>query len=54
MRTYTKKEIATLLGVSTVTVENMVRDGRLPNPLPLHKNPKRWNADAIDQIKAAN
>lgn len=54
METYTKKEIAVLLGVSTKTVENMVADHRLPDPLPLRKCPLVWNADAIDQIADAN
>ncbi len=54
MRTYTKKEVAGILGVTTKTVENMVADHRLPDPLPLRKCPLQWNADAIDQVAEAN
>lgn len=54
MRTYTKKEIAAILVISTKTVENMVADHRLPDPLPLRKCPLRWDANAIDQIANAN
>lgn len=54
MRTYTKKEIAAKLKVTTKTIENMVADHRLPDPLPLRKCPLQWDANAIDQIADAN
>ena len=54
MQTYTKTEIVALLGIHPNTFENMLKDNRLPDPLPLHKSPRRWNAGAIDQIADAN
>lgn len=54
MRTYTKQEIAELIDRSTKTVERMVKDGRLPKPLPLHRYFQNWDADAVDELLRAN
>jgi excisionase family DNA binding protein len=45
----TKRELARRLGVSATTVENMVRDGRLPAAdLVLGPNCIRWSAERVD------
>lgn len=57
--TYTKKQVAVLLGVSTRTVDRMRVDCRLPDPLPRKSldrstSPWLWDAGVIDEIKANN
>jgi excisionase family DNA binding protein len=52
---YTYKQIAALLRVSLATVEQMVRDGRLPKPLklgPSVQSPARFPKTEIDAVIA--
>lgn len=57
--TYNKKQVAEVLGVSTKTVERMVQDHRLPDPLPRKsldnsQSAWLWDKSAIDEIAEAN
>jgi predicted DNA-binding transcriptional regulator AlpA len=59
MQTYTKKEVARILGVSTRTVDRMRLDNRLPAPLPRKSldtvtAPWLWDKSVIDAIAEAN
>ena len=51
---YTKQEIADMLGVSLVTVSNMVRKGVLPSPLPVRLKGAKlvYSKKAVDAFMA--
>ena len=52
MRTYDKKKIAALLGISKQTLWNWGRKGRfvLPDPVGLRRWPIQYDADVIDKM----
>lgn len=50
MKTYTKKEVAKILKISTRTVERQSRAGILPKPVYIGARLPRWPAAAVEAL----